>query len=276
MRRQYSGAAFASVLTAELGASTAALTITCNNLSNWPDGSIGPFFVAVNRGQANEEKILCVSRTGNTITVYDDGILNGRGSDGTGVSAHGINSVIEHVFTATDANEANAFINGSDVVTTTMLATGAVTEAKLAANAVTTGKIANGTIINDDINASAAIAQSKIANLTTDLAAKANLALTINAQAASYTLVLADSGKQVEIGSASAATLTVPTNDTVAFPVGTTILVVQTGAGQVTVAGAAGVTVNATPGLKLRAQWSTATLIKRATNTWLLSGDVTS
>lgn len=45
------------------------------------------------------------------------------------------------------------------------------------------------------------------------------------------------------------------------------------GAGQVTVGGA-GVTINATPGLKLRTQWSSATLIKRATDTWVAVGDL--
>ena len=42
----------------------------------------------------------------------------------------------------------------------------------------------------------------------------------------------------------------------------------------VDVAATAGVTINATPGLKLRAQWSSATLIKRATDTWVLVGDL--
>ena len=98
--------------------------------------------------------------------------------------------------------------------------------------------------------------------------------LTINAQVASYTLVIADAGKQVEVSSASGVTLTVPTNAVAAFPIGTTIIIVQTGAGQITVAGSAGVTVNATPGLKLYGQWSTALLLKRATDTWLLSGDL--
>ena len=98
--------------------------------------------------------------------------------------------------------------------------------------------------------------------------------LSINAQVASYTLVIADAGKQVEISSASGVTLTVPTNAVAAFPIGTTIIIVQTGAGQITVAGSAGVTVNATPGLKLYGQWSTALLLKRATDTWLLSGDL--
>jgi len=76
------------------------------------------------------------------------------------------------------------------------------------------------------------------------------------------------------MGKATAQTLTVPTNATVAWPVGTSISILQTGAGQVTVAGAVGVTINATPGLKLRAQWSSATLLKRATDTWVLFGDL--
>jgi hypothetical protein len=98
--------------------------------------------------------------------------------------------------------------------------------------------------------------------------------LTINAQAASYTAVLADSGKLVEISNASANNFTVPLNSSVAFAVGTQINILQTGAGQTTIVPTGGVTINATPGLKLRAQWSSATLIKRATNTWVLVGDL--
>lgn len=102
----------------------------------------------------------------------------------------------------------------------------------------------------------------------------APLSVSINAQSASYTLVLADAAKQVEMNVASGNTLTIPTNATVAFPVGTVIIIVQTGAGQTTIAGSGGVTVNATPGLKLRAQWSIATITKRAENTWLAAGDL--
>jgi hypothetical protein len=98
--------------------------------------------------------------------------------------------------------------------------------------------------------------------------------LTINAQAASYTLVLADQNKLVEMGVGSGNTLTIPLNSSVEFPVGTQINVLQTGAGQTSIAGTGGVTVNSTPGLKLRAQWSSATLIKRATNTWVVIGDL--
>lgn len=116
MRRQYAGAAYASVLTVELAASAGALTITCDDLTNWPDGTVGPFYVVVDRGLATEEKILCVSRTSNILTVYNSGGTNGRGADGTSVQAHTVNAAIEHVFTATDADEANLHVNSSSGV----------------------------------------------------------------------------------------------------------------------------------------------------------------
>lgn len=89
----------------------------------------------------------------------------------------------------------------------------------------------------------------------------------------SHTLELTDASQIIEVGSASATTVTIPTDAAVALPVGTQIAVLQTGSGQVTLAPAGGVTVNGTPGLKLRTQWSVATLIKRASNTWVVFGD---
>lgn len=96
----------------------------------------------------------------------------------------------------------------------------------------------------------------------------------INQQTSAYTTVLTDRDKLVEVSSASGVTVTIPTDASVAYPVGTSIDILQTGSGQVTIAGAAGVTVNATPGLKLRTQWSSATLFKRATDTWVVFGDL--
>lgn len=95
-----------------------------------------------------------------------------------------------------------------------------------------------------------------------------------NAQTGSYTLVAADSQKLVEMNVASANNLTVPLNSSVPFAIGTQISVLQTGAGQTTLLATGGVTINATPGLKLRAQWSSATLIKRGTDTWVAIGDL--
>jgi len=97
----------------------------------------------------------------------------------------------------------------------------------------------------------------------------------INAQTGTtYTTVIGDASKLVTLSNASAITVTIPPNSSVAYPVGTKIDFAQIGAGQVTIAAGSGVTVNSTPTLKFRAQYSGATCIKTATNTWLLVGDL--
>ena len=111
MRREYVGGAQTARLTSALGNTTADLTIYCNDLTNWPTGVDGrPFYVVIDRGTVAEEKILCASRSGNTLTVFDDGVTTGRAADDTGIVSHSINATIEHVFTATDADEANAIV----------------------------------------------------------------------------------------------------------------------------------------------------------------------
>lgn len=104
----------------------------------------------------------------------------------------------------------------------------------------------------------------------------APLTITINSQVSTYTLVMGDMGKQVELVVGSANFLYIPTDASVNFPIGTTISVAQMGAGQTTIAATSPgtTTVSATPGLKLRAQFSTAVLVKRAPNNWLVSGDL--
>jgi len=99
--------------------------------------------------------------------------------------------------------------------------------------------------------------------------------VTLNSQTGTtYTLVSADRGKLVSLANASPITLTIPTNATTAFPTGTRIDIIQTGAGQVTVGGA-GVTINSKDSnKKLSEQGSAASLIKFATDTWWLVGDL--
>jgi len=91
-----------------------------------------------------------------------------------------------------------------------------------------------------------------------------------------YTLVIGDAGKLVTMSNASANTLTVPPNSSVAFPTGTRIDVLQKGAGQTTIAAGSGVTINSkASALNLSAQYSGATLIKYGTDTWFAVGDLT-
>jgi hypothetical protein len=98
---------------------------------------------------------------------------------------------------------------------------------------------------------------------------------TISQKTQSYTLSSLDERDTIiEIDSTSATTLTIPLASSTNYPVGTTLDIIQTNTGQVTIEGANGVTVNATPGLKLRTRWSSATLLKRAENTWLVFGDL--
>ena len=91
---------------------------------------------------------------------------------------------------------------------------------------------------------------------------------------AAYTLTSTDEKDTIiEVNSGSAVTLTIPEDATVNFPVGSTLDIIQTGTGQVTIAAAGSAVVNGTPGTKLRTQWSSVTLLKRAANSWLVFGD---
>lgn len=102
-------------------------------------------------------------------------------------------------------------------------------------------------------------------------------AQTINARTQSYTLDLTDAGKLVTLATGSGALrLTIPPASSVAFATGTHVDVARLGAATVIITGATGVTVNATPGQNLRAQYSAATCILYGSNTWLLVGDVSS
>jgi hypothetical protein len=229
--------------------------------------------------------------------------------------------------------------SGSGTITAGTGITVSGNEVSISTGAITSSLILDGTIVDGDINASAAIAQSKISGLTSDLAAKAPLAdptftgtatiptltltnplsaanggtgvsslgtgvatflgtpssanlaamitdeigtgnivlseISTSSQTASYTLVAGDRGKLVEMNVGSANNLTVPLDSSVNFPTGTQIDILQVGSGQTTVVATVGVTINGTPGLKIRAQWGGATLIKRAANTWVLIGDLT-
>lgn len=116
-------------------------------------------------------------------------------------------------------------------------------------------------------------------DILTASAANGLVAFTLNDQTGtSYTPVLADQ-YQVLItrSNASASTLTIPTNASVAFPVGTVITVLNKGAGAVTISGASGVTVlsaGATAASPVLNQYKSAALMQVAANTWYVVGAI--
>ena len=98
---------------------------------------------------------------------------------------------------------------------------------------------------------------------------KDNSLQAFTAKTGSYTPVLMDMGNIIEMSGGGTLTIT----DSASFPVGTSFEVLQTGTSQVTIAGD-GFTINSTPGLKLRTQWSSASIVKRGTNSWVAFGDL--
>ena len=151
----------------------------------------------------------------------------------------------------------------------------AIADATAQVNALLTGAPAALNTL-DELAAALGDDANFAATVTTSLGLKVDSLTPISQKTASYTLSsLTERDDLIEMGAATALTITIPPASAVDYPIGTSIDILQTGAGQVTVAAGAGVTVNSTPGLKLRTQWSSATLFKRAQNTWVVFGDLT-
>ena len=198
-RRSYKGGA-ASTTTGTSIAASGATTFTIAAYTGWPYGS-APFFVVVEPGTSNEEKIL-VTRTGatdTTINIYaTPSVAANRGMDGTTAFLHASGSTVYPVFTATDADEANELastlttqgdilIHGASTfgrvgigtaahvlkvnsgatapewgqVATAGIADDAVTAAKIATGAVGASEIATGAVGSDEL-ASDSVITAKI------------------------------------------------------------------------------------------------------------------
>jgi hypothetical protein len=247
-RRSYSGASAACTLTSSItsGDTTATLTGTT---TAWPATAGGPFYMVIDPGLSTEEKVLVGARSTGSLSSIT------RGVDGTTASSHSAGATCYPVFTAVDADQAN----------------------KIASTLTTKGDI----FVTDGT----AITRYPISDnrkvLTADSAQTYGFDweypsdLTLNAQTGTtYTFVAADTGKFVTCNNGSAITVTIPTNAAVPFLVGTQINVLQLGAGQITFGGA-GVTMYA-QGSKTKTfgQYSVATLVKIATDTWVLCGNI--
>jgi len=161
----------------------------------------------------------------------------------------------------------------SDAVTTAKILDANVTTAKIADDAVTTAKILDANVTTAKI-ADNAVTQAKLADRVVGSAEFDNL--TLNAQTGTtYTLVLTDAHKLVTQSNASAITTTIPPNSSVAFEIGDQVNLLQLGAGQVTVAAGAGVTIRSEgTKLKLKGQYAAATCIKIASDEWVLVGNL--
>lgn len=143
-RIQHAGGAITSALNADIASSDTSLVLTTS--TGWPDGSVGPFYLVIDPGTAAEEKIEATSRSTNTLSGLT------RGVDGTTAAAHSAGAVIQHIFTAVEADEANKTSHSTMGAVTTkgdlLVATGSQALTRLAAGVDGNALIANSGATN--------------------------------------------------------------------------------------------------------------------------------
>ncbi len=275
MTRQYSSISVETTLASTISSSATTMTVASGTGSallggvTLAAGNVDQFTVAIDPDTTNEEIIFITASSTDTFTIT-------RARAGTSGVQHSAGATVKHVLTSDDLNAFKASISpvsslgfaGSTSGSTTVQATavaGTTTLTLPAATDTLVGRATTDTLTNKTLT-------SPILNTPTINDARQNL--TLNAQTGTtYTLVLTDNGRLVTLSNAAAITLTVPLNSSVAFATGAVVNIQQIGAGQVTVAGAAGVTVTGT-GTKLRTQYSAAALVKTGTDSWTLIGDL--
>jgi len=111
--------------------------------------------------------------------------------------------------------------------------------------------------------------------IQTQIDGKADKTVSLSTKTGAYTFALVDLNTLVQYNSPSAASFTIPQDNTF-WPIGQRLEVLQINTGQLTIAGGSGVTVNGTPTTKIRTQWSSASIIKRAANVFVVVGDLAS
>lgn len=108
LRREFSGAVLSTTLSANINNSVTSFSVIDG--TTFPTGAANPFVVVIDRGVAQEEKVLCSSRTANTFTVLE------RGYDGTSAQSHNTSAIVDHILDATTVQDMNTTTYDNEVL----------------------------------------------------------------------------------------------------------------------------------------------------------------
>jgi hypothetical protein len=271
--RLYSSISVETTLASSINNSTTSMTVATGTATTLLGGvtlvANSQFTVAIDPDTINEEIVfITAGPSGDTFTID-------RAEAGSSAVSHSTGATVKHVLTSDDLTAFAAGISpvaslgfsGSTSGTTTLQATAVAGTNTLTLPATTSdtlvGKATTDTLTNK--------------TLTSPVITTPTQRLSINAQTGTtYTLVAADASyKLVTASNAAAITVTVPPS---VFTAGDVINLQQIGAGQVTFAQGAGVTITSTGATStapsLRAQYSACTVICTASNTFTVIGDL--
>jgi hypothetical protein len=278
MTRKYSSTSVETTLASGINTTAASMTVATGTAAalmggvSLGVGNVDIFTVAIDVDTINEEIVYVTNVSGDILTISRG--RAGTGSPGVSGIAHSSGATVKHVLTSDDLTDfesavspvANLGFSGSTSGTTTVQATavaGTTTLTLPAATDTLVGKATNDILTNK--------------TLTSPIITTPTMRLSVNAQTGTtYTLVAADASyKLVTASNAAAITVTVPSS---VFTAGDVINLQQIGAGQVTFAQGAGVTITSTGATstapKLRAQYSACSVICTASNTFTIVGDI--
>jgi len=311
MSRLYSSISVETILSGSITSSQTSMVVATGTGSallggvTLAAGNVDQFTIAIDPDTVNEEIVFITGNSGDTFTIV-------RGRAGSTAITHASGATVRHVLTSDDLIYFNTAVQPSTLTTKgdTFVATAASTVTRLgvgtngqvltadstdakglkwatpatgSVTSITAGTgLSGGTITTTGtiaIDTATTVDKTTAQTLSNKTLTDPIVTESVNAQTGTtYTPVLADAAKMVTLSNASAITVTLPPNSSVAYAAGSKIDFIQKGAGQVTFAQGSGVTIRSVGATatapKLRVQYSAATCWYEGSDVWYIVGDI--
>jgi hypothetical protein len=289
MARKYSSISVETTLASGISSSATTMTVASSTSSllmggvSLTTGNVDKFTVAIDPDTVNEEIVYVTGVSSDTLTIV-------RAQAGSGAIAHSGGATIKHVLTSDDLNYFNTSIDAAVSLTGTQTLTnktltsptinsGTISSATLTTPVIST--ISNTGTITLPTSTDTLVGRATTDTLTNKTLTAPIIALSVNAQTGTtYTTVASDAGSIITASNVSPITVSIPTNASVPYAIGSQINIIATNAGQVTISAVTSgtTTILSTAGTpaspKLRTRYSSATALKVGTDLWYVVGDI--